>query len=597
MQLEVWGEVAWAGAAAAADAPPADALRGDAEQRRRWQLVHAFQPFDGALLSRGATTALIGGVVDGRDKLRAGAARALSLLPIPLPGLETPAALLPLLVWARQLLLSPRMRESDAGARIVKLIFEDYVIRLGWRVTLWPEPSIQPPAAAVANGAPAPAAAGGSKQRLHPDGIHVAIAMLRSLCWKAEQQVDLATLDLAAACRHGLAHGPLLAIRYACEGLPWAAAAAAAGGDGTQLRAWVGELLELLKRVASVATPPLARQDQNVTAGDVDEEYPEEEEEEEEGDEEDEQAEEETPAGAEQPTKPGVAPVTAAAPAQAAQQLGPVPQVVSTGCWTSLKEVACTAMTLVSHVPLPGAPVAAAGGGGGGDGGNGEPSGGAVGAVGEQSGGGGSGGGEGAQVGSSGEPPGPDEGLLLPAPQLEALGSLLVRLLLQLKHNGAVDKVQQNFALLCGRLLRSEATELRRLPGGWLDVCLESMVRPGERCWCGFGAFVISVGLFWGGGRRGSYLLNAPITRLAITLRCIHALPFNPLSPPTPQQAKASTTSCAAQPASPTPSWHSSWRSPLGPPAGCCPMACGACWGWRGMGAWSRGRGCVGRVG
>ena len=47
--------------------------------------------------------------------MRDGAVSCLMKLPAPLPGLETPEALIPHLHWACHLLHSPRVRESDAG--------------------------------------------------------------------------------------------------------------------------------------------------------------------------------------------------------------------------------------------------------------------------------------------------------------------------------------------------------------------------------------------------------------------------------------------------------------------------------------------------
>jgi hypothetical protein len=87
--LGVWGEPAWASKAAAAAAAAngsggeegAEEGRGAAGgegARERARLVAAFQPFDSCLLSSAATTALIGGVVDSRDKLRAGERASLS---------------------------------------------------------------------------------------------------------------------------------------------------------------------------------------------------------------------------------------------------------------------------------------------------------------------------------------------------------------------------------------------------------------------------------------------------------------------------------------------------------------------------------------
>jgi hypothetical protein len=413
--------------------------------------------------------------------------QALSLMRTPLPGLETPAALRPLLLWARQLLMSPRLFEADAGARIVKLISDDYVTRLGWRVTLWPQLSVEVPTAAGQRARPAgPAAAAG---RVHPGAAEAALGLLRSLASKAQQQATLGADDLAAACRHGLAHGPLLAARDVCEGLSWepmlaaataapfpapaapgaaragagrapAAGAGAGGAAGMGVRgaaaAVVEQLLTVLRAVAAVALPPLSRQDRNVAAGDVDEEGidPEEEEEEveEEGAEEEEGEEEDEGAGD-------------------AEGLGPVPQLVNTACWTTLKEVAAVASALVCRLQLP-----QDGGGIGGssdsDSGNtaAAEGGSSKTATSKQ---GKAAADQAAVCGGAGAPP------LLSVAQVEAAGELLVELLLHLKHNGAVDKVQASFAVLCGRLLRSETPALRRLPGAWLARCLEHLLRPG----------------------------------------------------------------------------------------------------------------------
>jgi hypothetical protein len=67
-----------------------------------------------------------------------GAGSALMKLPTPLPALSTPAELCPLLSWAAGLLWSPRQRESDAGARMLSLVFDKYVLGLNWRVELAP---------------------------------------------------------------------------------------------------------------------------------------------------------------------------------------------------------------------------------------------------------------------------------------------------------------------------------------------------------------------------------------------------------------------------------------------------------------------------
>ena len=56
-----------------------------------------------------------GALVDPWDKLRDGTVDLLGALPSPLPGLEAPPAVADLMSAGRRLLLSLRVRESDAG--------------------------------------------------------------------------------------------------------------------------------------------------------------------------------------------------------------------------------------------------------------------------------------------------------------------------------------------------------------------------------------------------------------------------------------------------------------------------------------------------
>ena len=59
---------------------------------------------------------LLSSVVECWDKLRESSISVLMSLDTPLPGIDTPAALEDLVVWAQRLVSSPRVRESDAGA-------------------------------------------------------------------------------------------------------------------------------------------------------------------------------------------------------------------------------------------------------------------------------------------------------------------------------------------------------------------------------------------------------------------------------------------------------------------------------------------------
>jgi hypothetical protein len=45
--------------------------------------------------------------------------------------------------WALALLRSPRVRESDAAALLLRLLFRKYALDLGWDVTLTPAPKVE----------------------------------------------------------------------------------------------------------------------------------------------------------------------------------------------------------------------------------------------------------------------------------------------------------------------------------------------------------------------------------------------------------------------------------------------------------------------
>jgi hypothetical protein len=172
------------------------------------------------------------------------ACRVLELMPSPLPCCETPEQLLPLLTWAVQLLQNPRVRESDAGARTLQLLVSKYLVGLGWTLTVAPHPAVAAAAAGAVLGASANA----------DQVVAAAAAWLGSLSAQLRSQLMSAHADMAAASRHGLVHGPLLALKYTVEVLPWpmlasssthvsvvvSAAAAAACGLSSTAAAGVG---------------------------------------------------------------------------------------------------------------------------------------------------------------------------------------------------------------------------------------------------------------------------------------------------------------------------------------------------------------------
>ncbi|KAJ9513159.1 hypothetical protein QJQ45_029351, partial [Haematococcus lacustris] len=105
----------------------------------------SFSPFCSGFMSGPVVQLLLVGAVDSWDKLRQGACSALLKLGSPLPGLATPAQLQPLLEWAQGLMWSPRLREADAGARMLRLMLAKYALGLHWHFQLGRPLRLQPP--------------------------------------------------------------------------------------------------------------------------------------------------------------------------------------------------------------------------------------------------------------------------------------------------------------------------------------------------------------------------------------------------------------------------------------------------------------------
>lgn len=108
--------------------------------------------------------------------------------------------------------------------------------------------------------------------------------------------------------------------------------------------------------------------------------------------------------------------------------LGPRAQVILTGCWTTAKEVANVIGELCRAVPTIG-PLAAH---------------------------------------------------LLPTPTLEALGSMLLHALLEMKHTGAVDKCQAAFHAVCARLMHSPDPAAAALPLTWAHLVVDRLEAGGQ---------------------------------------------------------------------------------------------------------------------
>lgn len=74
-------------------------------------------------------------LVSSWDKMRQLATVVLHRMPAPLPGLESRDAVQMRLRWALRLSSSPRQRECDAGALLIRVLFRRYVRELRWQLS------------------------------------------------------------------------------------------------------------------------------------------------------------------------------------------------------------------------------------------------------------------------------------------------------------------------------------------------------------------------------------------------------------------------------------------------------------------------------
>ena len=86
------------------------------------------------LNSEQTVTMLLNTVILSWDQTRRLSCEILKVLPSPWKGYETPDKLEGLMKWALLLSGSPRTRESDAGAQILRLVFRKFAMDLNWYV-------------------------------------------------------------------------------------------------------------------------------------------------------------------------------------------------------------------------------------------------------------------------------------------------------------------------------------------------------------------------------------------------------------------------------------------------------------------------------
>ncbi|OWM73957.1 thyroid adenoma-associated protein homolog [Punica granatum] len=189
----------------------------------------SISPYNEGITSPDSTFLLVGSVIDSWDRLRESSFSILLHFPTPLPGLSSEEMIEKLINWAKRLVCSPRVRESDAGALTLRLIFRKYVVELGWSINASVNVACQ------------------RGRSVHNPVVHY----LQSLVDWLEVSVVEGEKDLSQTCQKSFVHGVLLTLRYTFEELDWNSKHGLL--NISDMRLLLEKLLNLVLRVTSLA--------------------------------------------------------------------------------------------------------------------------------------------------------------------------------------------------------------------------------------------------------------------------------------------------------------------------------------------------------
>ena len=242
----------------APNAPPPGA---NADAQRVSELLHTLFPSNVVLRLINLCTA-------PWERVRAAAAATLTALPAPLFGLTTPDTVASLTRWAVTLTGSPRQRECDGGALLLRIVFEHYVVHCGWTISLQPSVHIDTPALNGSNTPPHSLDATHQQLRFLGHLLQLVRARVHAYRTALQEHMGVVTAfdifeasDAAPdqpdagetmACEHPLAHGAVLALRYALRVVQLERLVA--GRDTTPLAPWRELLAAVLTDTRAAAT-------------------------------------------------------------------------------------------------------------------------------------------------------------------------------------------------------------------------------------------------------------------------------------------------------------------------------------------------------
>ncbi|KQJ95224.1 thyroid adenoma-associated protein homolog [Brachypodium distachyon] len=373
-------------------------------------------PYNDSITLPDSTISFVGSIIDSWDRLRENSFRILLQFPTPLPGISLTTSIDDVIRWAKELVLSPRVRESDAGALTFRLIFRKYVLELGCIIVFSEENDCLQCYTKSTN----------EDTEIitsqNPVAQYIS-SLLQWLCTVVEE----GERDLSEACKKSFVHGVLLTLRYTFEELHWNSAVIQS--CVSEMRHLVGKLLQLIMRITSLALWVVSSDawympydmddmidDGSFLSDIVDEDHSD----------------------------------TASAIAEKNAKSGnggkPAEHVIMVGCWLAMKEVSLLFGTIVRKIPLPVCSHSNSSQSGLPD--NNE------------------------ETSMSPE--------ILDVEQLEMMGDHFLQVLLKMKHNGAIDKTRAGLTALCNRLLCSNDSRLCKMTESWMVLLMDRTVAKGQ---------------------------------------------------------------------------------------------------------------------
>ncbi|XP_047312438.1 thyroid adenoma-associated protein homolog [Impatiens glandulifera] len=374
-------------------------------------------PYSRSLTLPGSTLLLVGSVIDSWDRLRESSFRILLHFPTPLPGISSVDMVKEVIMWAKILVCSPRVRESDAGALTLRLIFRKYVIELGWIV--------RPATNFVYAHSHLELL---SENDLNNHCKSPVLQYVKSLIDWLHMAVEEAENDLSEACKKSFVHGILLALRYTFEELEWGSISILC--NISDMRIALEKLLELIMQITSLALCVVSA-DAWYLPGDMDD-----------------MGEDDVflPNALDEMGSSLSAYDCGVQNSKSGLYTGPIEQIVMVGCWLAMKEVSLLLGTIIRKIPLPTL-----------DGSNNQ-----------------------GPVSVDDDDSLVSSDSVLNLKQLETIGNHFLEVLLKMKHNGAIDKTRAGFTALCNRLLCSNDPRLCKLTEDWMDQLMERTVTKGQ---------------------------------------------------------------------------------------------------------------------